>query len=38
MESLWHHLRSHCLSNRSYDDYDALLDAGTMDWRELAPS
>ena len=34
-ENLWHHLRSQYLSNRSYEDYDALLDAGTQAWREL---
>ena len=37
MENLWHYLRSHYLSNRSYADYDALLDAGTEAYRKLTP-
>ncbi len=37
VENLWHHLRSHHLSNRAYDDYDALIDAGTAAWRRLTP-
>jgi transposase len=37
VENLWHHLRSHYLSNRAYDDYDHLLDAGTDAWRRLTP-
>ena len=37
VENLWHHLRSHHLSNRAYDDYDALIDAGTDAWRRLTP-
>ncbi len=37
MENLWHYLRSHYLSNRSYADYDALLDAGTDAYRQLTP-
>ena len=36
-ENLWHYLRSHHLSNRSYDDYDALLAAGTDAYRKLTP-
>ena len=36
-ENLWHYLRSHHLSNRAYDDYDHLLDAGTAAWRALTP-
>ena len=28
-ENLWHYLRSHYLSNRTYADYDALLAAGS---------
>ena len=27
IENLWHYLKSHYLSNRAYEDYDALLDA-----------
>jgi transposase len=37
VENLWHHLRSHHLSNRAYDDYDHLLAAGTAAWRRLTP-
>ncbi len=37
VENLWHHLRSHYLSNRAYDDYDHLLHAGTDAWRRLTP-
>lgn len=36
-ENLWHYLRSHYLSNRSYADYDALLAAGTEAYRRLTP-
>lgn len=34
-ENLWHYLRSHYLSNRVYEDYDALLAAGTTAYRAL---
>lgn len=37
IENLWHYLRSHYLSNRAYDDYDHLFDAGTDAWRALTP-
>lgn len=37
IENLWHYLRSHYLSNRSYEDYDALLAAGTEAYRRLTP-
>ena len=37
VENLWHYLRSHYLSNRSYEDYDALLNAGTEAYRKLTP-
>jgi transposase len=37
VENLWHYLRSHHLSNRAYDDYDHLLDAGSEAWRRLTP-
>ena len=37
VENLWHHLRSHYLANRAYDDYDALLNAGTEAYRRLTP-
>ena len=36
-ENLWHFVRSHYLSNRTYADYDALLDAGTDAYRRLTP-
>ncbi len=34
MENLWHYLRSHYWSNRIYEDYEALLDAGIAAWQE----
>jgi transposase len=37
VENLWHYLRGHYLSNRTYDDYDALLAAGTDAYRRLTP-
>jgi transposase len=33
IENLWHYLRSHHWSNRSYRDYDSLFDAATAAWR-----
>jgi transposase len=36
-ENLWHYIKSHSLSNRKYDGYDHLLDAGTEAWRSLTP-
>lgn len=38
VENLWHYLKSHFLSNRVFDDYDHLLDAGTDAWRSLTPA
>jgi transposase len=35
IENLWHYLRSHCWSNRSYRDYDELFDAATDAWRRV---
>lgn len=35
VENLWHYLRSHYLSNRTYEDYDALMAAGTAAYRRL---
>ena len=35
IERLWAYLKSHCLSNRAYADYQALLDAGVDAWRTL---
>ena len=37
VENLWHYLRSHYLSNRTYADYDDLLDSGTAAYRKLTP-
>ena len=37
VENLWHHLRSHHLSNRAYDAYDHLIEAGSEAWRRLTP-
>ncbi len=36
-ENLWHYLRSHYLSNRTYDDYEDLLNAGTDAYRRITP-
>jgi len=36
-ENLWHYLRSHYLANRTYEDYDHLLDAGSAAYRSLTP-
>lgn len=33
IENLWHYLRSHHWSNRKYDDYDALRQAGCDAWQ-----
>ncbi|QYK48957.1 MAG: IS630 family transposase [Phycisphaeraceae bacterium] len=35
VERLWAYLRSHYLSNRVFDDYQHLLDAGAEAWQEL---
>ena len=37
VENLWHYLRAHYLSNRPYEDYDALMAAGTDAYRRLTP-
>lgn len=37
IENLWHYIKSHYLSNRAYEDYEALLDAGQAAWRSLTP-
>ncbi len=37
IERLWASLRAHFLSNRAYDDYDHLLDAGAEAWQRLTP-
>jgi transposase len=36
-ENLWHYMRSHHLSNRAYQNYDELLNAGTDAYRKLTP-
>jgi transposase len=38
VENLWHYLKSHCLSNRVFEDYEHLLDAGTDAWQSLTPA
>jgi len=38
VERLIGHLRSHHLSNRAYDGYDQLLQAGTQAYRALTPA
>lgn len=38
VERLWAYMKSHHLSNRRYDDYEALLDAGTDAYRALTPA
>jgi transposase len=37
VENLWHYLRCHYLSNRAYNNYDDLFDAGTDAYRRLTP-
>jgi len=37
VERLWAYLRSHHLSNRAYEDYKHLLDAGAQAWQCLTP-
>jgi transposase len=37
VERLWAYLRSHYLSNRAYDGYDHLLQAGATAWQRLTP-
>ena len=36
IELIWKYLREHCLSNRIYKDYSALLEAGCEAWNYLA--
>lgn len=35
VENLWHYLRSHCWSNRAYDDYDDLRQAACDAWQRV---
>jgi len=37
VERLWGYLRSHYLSNRIFEDYQHLLDAGAEAWQRLTP-
>jgi len=37
IERLWGYLRSHYLSNRAYENYQHLLDAGAQAWQQLTP-
>lgn len=37
IERLWAYMKSHYLSNRAYEDYDALLAAGGAAYRSLTP-
>ena len=37
VENLWHYLRSHYWSNRTYADYDALRLAAIDAWQKAAP-
>ena len=37
IERLWAYLKSHFLSNRAYEDYQAILDAGVDAWNRLTP-
>jgi len=32
IENLWHYLRSHCWSNRTYRDYDELIEVAEESW------
>jgi transposase len=36
-ENLWHYVRSHHLSNRAYENYNALFEASTDAYRKLTP-
>ena len=35
VENIWQYLRQNWLSNRVFDDYEAILDAGCEAWRRL---
>lgn len=37
VERLWAYMRQHYLSNRAYDGYQHLLDAGAEAWQRLTP-
>jgi len=36
IENLWHYLKSHCWSNRAYNDYENLEQAAVDAWRKVA--
>lgn len=35
VENIWQYLRQNWLSNRAFEDYDAILDAGCNAWNKL---
>ena len=35
VENIWQYLRQHWLSNRVFEDYDAILEAGCQAWNKL---
>ena len=35
VENIWQYIRSNWLSNRVFDDYEAILDAGCEAWNKL---
>ena len=35
VENIWQYLRQNCLSNRVFEDYDAILHAGCEAWNSL---
>ena len=37
IENLWGFLKSHYLSNRCFEDYDVLIEAGAAAWNALTP-
>ena len=34
MENLWHYLRSHYWANQAFENYDALVNAAEMAWKD----
>lgn len=36
-ENIWGYMKQHYLSNRTFEDYDALLEAGQAAWNALTP-
>jgi putative transposase len=35
VENIWQYIRANCLSNRVFEDYEAILDAGCEAWSNL---